>query len=95
MSTKRFLETLQALLNMVDGDDPHSVARLYSILDDMFAIARVSGKCNPQTLRVMDMAQNRLTLLIKYRDDFACRPHDASGNLARRQRLEQMLTPGC
>ena len=95
MSEKRFLQTLQALLSMVDPDSPTSVACVKNVLESIHALALSSGKCDPITLRIMAVAMADIDKLIYYRDDFAGVKGDYNGNAAKRRRLEQMLMPGC
>lgn len=95
MSEKRFLETLQALLTMVDPDSETSVACVRATLINIRALAESSQKCNPMTLYAMDAAIVRLHYLIQCREDFAGRPGDYAGNVAKRHRLSDVLNPHC
>jgi len=95
MSTKRFLEALQALLTMVDPDSPTSIACVTTALENIYALARESGLADAYTLRIMDSAIRQIKALVLYKHDFAGKPNDYSGNKARQARLENMLRPGC
>lgn len=95
MSTKRFIETLQALLTMVDPSSRTSVACVKSTLESIFALAMDSQKADSITLRIMDAAIRRADFLIHNRKDFAGVKGDYYGNKAKQQRLQLLLQPGC
>ena len=95
MSEKRFLQTLQALLTMVDPDSPTSVACVKATLENLLALATESGKADRLTVRTITTALNNIGFLIDQRDDFAGKPGDYQGNTAKQHRLAQMLEPHC
>ncbi len=95
MSRKRFIELLQALLTMVDPESPASVACVKTALDSILGLAKESGKSDPLTIHTMEIAADSVNFLVEQREDFAGKPGDYSGNLAKQNRLEQMIVPTC
>lgn len=95
MSEKRFIQTLQALLTMVNPDSPTSIACVKATLENLLALARESGKADAITIRMIMVATHQIDHLIYHRDDFAGKPGDYPGNTAKQHRLAQMLRPGC
>lgn len=95
MSEKRFLETLQALLTMVDPDSETSIACVKATITNILALAKSSQKCNHMAVYMMEQALFMMDHLILSRDDFAGRPGDYAGNTAKRQRLGLVLRPHC
>ena len=95
MSEKRFLQTLQALLTMVDPDDPTSVACVKNALESIYALAMKSRKSDSMTLREMMAARRQIDNLIHYHEDFAGRKGDYNNNVAKQQRLKLTLVPSC
>ena len=95
MSEKLFLQTLQALLTMVDCSSPTSIACVKATLQNLFALAEESKKAEAITLRMMMAANQSIDYLIYHNDDFAGKPGDYNGNVAKQHRLAQMLRPNC
>ena len=95
MSEKRFIQTLQALLTMVDPESPASIACVKTTLENLLALARESGKADGLTVRVIWSAVGNIDHLICHRDDFAGKPGDRQGNTAKQHRLAQVLEPHC
>lgn len=95
MSEQRFIELLQALLTMVDSRSKTSMKCAKNTLENIFAMAQESGKCDSLTLRMMYNAITEFEYLVELKEDFAGIPKDYSNNLHKRQRLAQMLRPSC
>ena len=95
MSEKRFVETLQTLLTLVDPNSPESRARVRHILKELFFLARESEKCNGSTIRMIDNAESILNHLIDHRDDFAKEPGARYANKARGEQLRLAISPRC
>lgn len=95
MSEKRFLQTLQALLTMVDPKNEESRRYVYNTVVNLYQLADISGKVDERTLSLMRMAARQIFLLIINKDDFAGKPGDYSGNKAKQHRLAQALQPYC
>lgn len=95
MSERRFLQTLQALLTMVDPRSVTSRACVKSALENIAGLARASGKCNGLTLRMIFAAQKAIDSLIDHHEDFASIPGDRNTNVARMQQLRLTLCPRC
>lgn len=95
MSEKRFLQMLQALLTMVDPKSETSVACVKSTIESIWALAVESQKVDAKTMHVIGNARSRIDILIYHKDDFAGKPGDYHGNMAKQQRLLNMLYPSC
>ena len=95
MSEKRFLETLQALLTMVNPDSISSSAMVKAALENLLALAVDSGKCDEMVIRMIETAIATADRLIRYRDDFVSKPGQYHANVARRDQLRLVIRPGC
>lgn len=95
MSEKRFLETLQALLTMVDPGSVASRACVKNVLESIAALARESRKCNSPTIRMIYNTQEIIDHLIDHREDFAGKPGEYQANVAKLQQLRLAINPGC
>lgn len=95
MSEERFICFLQELITMTDPHSELSVASAKAILSNLRAMASSSGKCSTLVLRMMDRVQVNYSYFCAHRDEFAGLPGEYEKNSARRNRLRQMLYPGC
>ena len=95
MSEKRFIQLLQALLTMVDPKSETSAACVKSTLENILALAVESGKADAKTIHIIVFSIHRINILIDHKDDFAGIPGDYHGNMAKQQRLLNMLYPSC
>lgn len=95
MNENGFLMFLQQLLTMVEKTEPASVQCAKNALENVYALARQSGKSDSLTIRMMDSAIRLFDRLVWHKEDFAGQPGDYAGNEAKRHHLRMMLWPGC
>ncbi len=95
MSLKNFIAYLQQLLSMIDPEDEYSIALGKNALSATIALARVSGKADPLTLRAMIRADAQFHDLARNAKDFAGVPGKFLENEQKRTRLEMALIPHC
>ena len=89
------LKLLQQLLTMVDKESHTSIRCAKNALENIYALARESGKSDAMTIRMMDRSIHLFERMVAYKEDFAGVPGDYNGNAAKRHHLEMMIRPGC
>ena len=95
MTMENFLSYLQQLLSMVSMNNRESVVLAEAALENTIALAVNSGKVDPVTLRAMRTAQAKFRYLMIHKDDFEGKPGQYLENRKRRQRLSNVIVPGC
>lgn len=95
MSSRNFILYLQQLLTMLDPKNEYSIALAKNALTTTIALAEVSGKVDPKTLRAMHTAEKQFQELALHAKDFAGKPGHFEENEQKRRRLEMFLFPYC
>lgn len=95
MSTDNFLSLLQQLLTMVETRKPSSIALAKSILVSVGGLGRDSNKIDARTMRMVREAEYCFEYLVECREDFIGIPGEYQNNKNKRQRLMNILMPGC
>ena len=95
MSTENFLSFMQQILTMVDPENPASIELGSLALRTMCSLAETSGKTSGYTSDMMIMAKRRFDSLVRHRDSFIGVPGEYAENMMKRNRLLNVLHPGC
>ncbi len=95
MSLSNFIAYLQQLLTMVNPRDEYSVDMAKKALEATVALAFMSRKADPITLRAMRHAVDKFSNLTKHAGDFAGKPGHFKENEQKRRRLESVIMTHC
>ena len=95
MTMDNFLSFLQQLLTMVDKKDPQSIALAKASLIAVTGLARSSRKVDAITVRSMVIAERQFDYLVMEKEDFAGVKGAYQENKIKRQRLANVIMPGC
>ena len=95
MNYDTFLKLLQSIITMVDENDPSSVKRGKTILENLRDLVWSSGKANGQVRRMIVGAIDNYENLIQLKDDFAGAPGEIMRNKAKREKLAMAIYPHC
>ena len=95
MNFDRYVELMQQLITMTDIDNEEEMLCARNILKNLMELARSSQKVNPMTMRAMVEGYHEFSMFMRMKDEFAGKPGDVEGNMAKRKRLAMTLRPGC
>lgn len=95
MNFDRFVELMQDLITMTNPGNGKGMIYAQNILVNLIELACSSQMVDELTLRAMGDGLHDFPSLMHEKEDFAVKPGDVEGNMARLKELALMLQPGC